>query len=131
MIMEFASITFVTPWYGRFAGGAEVAARSFAEQLVRRGLPVQILTTCCRSPFESWWRDTLPPGVEDMNGVRVHRFPVNATGEGLYQEVMDRIVHGLDVDDRQQRQIVYNSINSDALVEYARTSTAGHLVIGM
>ena len=31
--MDAPKFTFVTPWYGHFAGGAEVAARTLAEQL--------------------------------------------------------------------------------------------------
>lgn len=124
-------ITFVTPWYGYFAGGAEVAARSFAEQLVRRGFSVQVLTTCCRSPFDNWWQNTLPSGVDEINGVKVRRFPVNSAGENLYHEVNYRIIHGMDIDANHQRQFVENSINSDALVAYAKANTKGHLVIGL
>jgi len=124
-------ITFIIPWYGYFAGGAEVAARSLAEQLARRAFPVQVLTTCCRSPFESWWQNVLSPGVEEINDVKVRRFPVNSFGEELYHEVNYRIIHGMDIDEKQQYQYVTNSINSDALVSYANSNTKNHLVIGL
>jgi glycosyltransferase involved in cell wall biosynthesis len=129
--MKKISITFVTPWYGYFAGGAEVAGRSLAEQLVKRGFPVQVLTTCCRSPFESWWQDTLPSGIEEINGVTVRRFPVNSQGENLYHEVNYQIIHGKEIDEIRQRQFVHNSINSEALIDYANTNTKDDLVIGM
>jgi glycosyltransferase involved in cell wall biosynthesis len=129
--MNTMHITFVIPWYGYFAGGAEVAGRSLAEQLVKRGFSVQVLTTCCRSPFESWWQDTLPAGVENINGVIVRRFPVNSQGENLYHEVNSRIVQGLKIDEISQRKFIKNSINSDALIDYARANTKDHLVIGM
>lgn len=124
-------ITFVIPWYGYFAGGAEVAARSLAEQLAKRGFAVQVLTTCCRSPFESWWQNTLPAGVETINGVTVRRFPVNQQGEELYHDVNYRIVHRMDIDETSQRQFVQHSINSKALVDYAEKHTEGHLVVAM
>lgn len=129
--MSNPSITFVVPWYGYFAGGAEVAARSLAEQLVQRGFAVQVLTTCCRSPFESWWRNTLADGIETINGVLVRRFPVDQQGEEIYHDVNYRIVHGMDIDEVSQRQFVQHSINSEALIEYAKQHTEGHLVIGM
>ena len=129
--MNNLPIIFVIPWYGYFAGGAEVAARLLAEQLVDRGFSVQVLTTCCRSPFDSWWQDTIPAGVENINGVIVRRFPVNPNGEKLYHEVNHRIIHGMEVNEIQQQQFVQNSINSDALVNYADANTEGHLVIGL
>ena len=45
-------IAFVTPWYGEFAGGAEVMVRKSAENLSKKGVNVEILTTCSRSPLE-------------------------------------------------------------------------------
>lgn len=129
--MSNISITFVTPWYGTFAGGAEVAARTLAEQLSKRGFDVQVLTTCCRSPFDNWWQNTLPPSVEKINGVIVRRFPLKQEGENLYHEVNYRIIHNMEVDEKFQRQFIENSINSEALVDYAKANTDGHLVIGM
>jgi glycosyltransferase involved in cell wall biosynthesis len=129
--MSKIPITFVTPWYGDFAGGAEVAARTLAEQLSKRGFYVQVLTTCCRSPFDNWWHNTLPSTVEKLNGVTVRRFPVKRQGEELYHEVNYRIIHRMEIDEKFQRQFVENSINSEALVDYAKANTQGHLVIGM
>ncbi|WP_315786950.1 glycosyltransferase family 4 protein [Fischerella sp. JS2] len=129
--MKNILITFVTPWYGYFAGGAEVAARSLAEQLAKRGCDVQVLTTCCRSPFENWWQNTLPSGVEQLNGVTVRRFPVNNQGEDLYHAANYKIIHGIQIDEKYQRQFVNHSINSQALIDFACVNTRGHLVIGL
>jgi glycosyltransferase involved in cell wall biosynthesis len=129
--MENIPIIFVTPWYGYFAGGAEVAARSLAEQLVKRGFSVQILTTCCRSPFENWWYNTLPAGVEEINGAIVRRFPVNEQGENLYHEANYRVINKMEVGEKYQRQFVQYSINSQALIDYASTCTKEHLVIAI
>jgi glycosyltransferase involved in cell wall biosynthesis len=54
-------------------GGAELHARYVAEQLARRA-EVHVLTTCARDYIT--WRNELPPGESDVNGVRVRRFPV-------------------------------------------------------
>ncbi len=129
--MDAPRFTFVTPWYGHFAGGAEVAARSLAEQLARRGFDVEVLTTCCRAPFENWWRNTLPVGVEERNGVTVRRFPVNTAGENRYHEMNARVIHGQEMTPAQQRQFVDHTINSNALVEYVRTQCTDRIVAGL
>jgi len=130
--MSDTPITFVTPWYGDFAGGAEVAARTLAEQLHNRGFTVQVLTTCCRSPFESWWQNTLSPGVENINGVTVHRFSVNPQDdEDFHHEINYKIIHGMEIEPTSQRRFVENTINSEELISYAKANTQGHLVIGM
>ncbi|MHB1710962.1 MAG: glycosyltransferase family 4 protein [Acidimicrobiales bacterium] len=66
--------TFVIPRYGPgIVGGAETAARRLAEGLVARARwDVDVLTSCA-DDFVTW-TDVFPPGVGDVNGVRVHRF---------------------------------------------------------
>ena len=54
-------------------GGAELHARYIAERLARHG-EVEVLTTCATDYVT--WRNELPPGVEQVNGVSVRRFPV-------------------------------------------------------
>jgi glycosyltransferase involved in cell wall biosynthesis len=129
--MDAPRFTFVTPWYGHFAGGAEVAARSLAEQLALRGFDVEVLTTCCRAPFENWWRNTLPAGAETLNGVTVRRFPVNTAGEDRYHAMNARVIHGQEMTAENQRQFVDHTINSDALVEYVRTHCTDRTVVGL
>ncbi|MEH2089706.1 glycosyltransferase family 4 protein [Nostoc sp.] len=124
-------ITFVTPWYDNFAGGAEVAVRTLAENLSRRGFDVQVLTTCCCSPFDNWWQNKLPSGVEKINGVTVRRFPVKRHGEETYHEINQRIIQRQEIEEKYQRQFVENTINSEELIHYAKNNTQGHLVIGI
>jgi glycosyltransferase involved in cell wall biosynthesis len=54
-------------------GGAELHARYIAEHLARHAT-VEVLTTCAADYVT--WRNELPPGVEQINGVAVRRFPV-------------------------------------------------------
>jgi glycosyltransferase involved in cell wall biosynthesis len=129
--MNLPPITLVTPWYGHFAGGAEVAARGFAEQLAARGFQVQVLTTCCRSPFESWWQDVLPAGTEMVGGVTVRRFPVDREGERPFHELVRRHVQAGELTPDEQRAYLLHSINSRELVDYAARHVRDHLVICM
>jgi glycosyltransferase involved in cell wall biosynthesis len=55
-------------------GGAELHARYIAQRLSRR-VPVDVLTTCARDYVT--WKNELPPGEEQVSGVRVRRFPVD------------------------------------------------------
>jgi glycosyltransferase involved in cell wall biosynthesis len=61
-------------------GGAELHARYIAERLSRHA-SVEVLTTCARDYVT--WRNELPPGVGDVNGVPVRRFPVSREREPL------------------------------------------------
>jgi glycosyltransferase involved in cell wall biosynthesis len=54
-------------------GGAELHARYVAEHLARHH-EVEVVTTCARDYIT--WRNELAPGLEEVNGVRVRRFPV-------------------------------------------------------
>jgi glycosyltransferase involved in cell wall biosynthesis len=71
-------VSFVVPRYGpSIIGGAESAARAFAERLVAwKGWDVEVLTSCAED-FVTW-ADVLPPGQDDVNGVRVVRFASTA-----------------------------------------------------
>lgn len=67
-------VAFVVPRYGpAVIGGAETAARMFAEHLaVLAGWDVEVLTTCAED-FVTWG-DVYPPGEESIGGVCVRRF---------------------------------------------------------
>jgi glycosyltransferase involved in cell wall biosynthesis len=67
-------IAVVVQRYGQAVnGGAELHARYIAEHLARHG-QVDVLTTCATDYVT--WRNELPPGVEQVNGVTVRRFKV-------------------------------------------------------
>ena len=54
-------------------GGAELHARYIAERLARR-VEVEVFTTCARDYIT--WRNELPAGEDEVNRLRVRRFPV-------------------------------------------------------
>lgn len=78
-------VALVTSWYGReLKGGAEQLAWQVATRLARRGLKVEVLTTCCRSFLEDWSQNHLPSGAEIEEGVLVRRFPVDRRAGGEF-----------------------------------------------
>ena len=70
-------LAFVVQRYGlEIAGGAEYHCRLIAE-LLRDHAQVEVFTTCALDYVE--WKNHYPPGETEIKGVRVHRFPVEAT----------------------------------------------------
>ena len=53
------------------SGGAELHARYIAERLARH-VSVEVLTTCARDYVT--WRNELPPGTEQVNGITVRSY---------------------------------------------------------
>lgn len=111
-------IGFVTPWYGEFAGGAEKEIRGLAEHLHESGQDVVILTTCCRSPFENWWKNGIKEGDYRINGVLVKRFPVDSGNEEKYHELNSKLIHDIPLSPEEEDTFLRCSINSSALVRY-------------
>ena len=67
-------VAVVSQRYGQaINGGAELHARYIAEHLAPR-VEVEVLTTCA-SDYVTW-RNELPAGIEQVNGVNVRRFRV-------------------------------------------------------
>jgi glycosyltransferase involved in cell wall biosynthesis len=77
-------------------GGAELHARYVAERLARH-MQVEVVTTCARDYVT--WRNELEPGVEQINGVAVRRFPVRheriPREFGRYSERVFRRTHSI------------------------------------
>jgi glycosyltransferase involved in cell wall biosynthesis len=70
-------ILFSVQRYGdSVAGGSEAACRQLAEQLAARGHAIEVVTSCAKSYVD--WADHFAPGSSELNGVVVHRFPVQA-----------------------------------------------------
>jgi glycosyltransferase involved in cell wall biosynthesis len=70
-------------------GGAELHARYIAEHLARHG-EVEVLTTCAADYVT--WRNELPAGVEQVNGVSVRRFRVKHERDPLvFAKRSDRV----------------------------------------
>lgn len=66
-------VAFVVQRYGlEVTGGSESLARAVAERLLP-DYRITVFTTCARDYVT--WRNELPEGAEDLNGVEVLRFP--------------------------------------------------------
>lgn len=121
-------IIIVTPWFERFAGGAELLARGMARELNKRGVETNVFTTCSLSPYDSWWKDHYKPGVYDVGGIETCRF---ATGKGRakYEAVISRQQQGATLTMREEQDFFYYGINSETLVDALKEYVAGDFEI--
>jgi glycosyltransferase involved in cell wall biosynthesis len=109
-------IVVITPWFGSFAGGAELLARGMSRELNKRGVETIVFTTCSRSPYDSWWQDHYEPGTYDVEGIQTRRF---ATGKkrGPYDAVIKKISLGKELSSSDEEDFFDYGINSPDLVD--------------
>jgi glycosyltransferase involved in cell wall biosynthesis len=110
-------VAVVTPRYGtQILGGAESGLRSWAEQLAARGYTVEALSTGTVDMGE--WRDHLPPGVEELNGVTVRRFSAAKVEVGIFHRLLQRLNRGERPRYDEEQAFIANSLRSADLERY-------------
>lgn len=109
-------IGIITPWFGRFAGGAELLARGMARELNKRGIPTIVFTTCSLSPYDSWWADHYEPGAYEVDGIQTLRFKTGKARDP-YDAVIRKLSRGKDLSDDEQEDFFTYGINSPDLVQ--------------
>ena len=124
-----ATVYIVTPWYGTFAGGGGAMASAVASMLHRCAVPVVVLSTCSRSPYENWWGASFPPGESTIQGVRTIRFPVSATDPAPYHLAVRHRLDGKEVGDELQEAFFSRGLNSDELIDYVGAISAESRVV--
>jgi glycosyltransferase involved in cell wall biosynthesis len=115
-LMFDKKLIIITPWFGSFAGGAELLARGMARELNQRGVSAMVFTTCSRSPYDSWWEDHYEPGVYTVGGIETRRFATVKAQSG-YVAVIDKLRGGEDLTARDEQDFFTYGINSDALID--------------
>lgn len=125
---QLVRIAFVVPWFGEnLPGGAEAVVRELVFRLKRRGLLVEVLTTCIRDFHADWSRNAWPPGVSEIRGVPVRRFPVEPRRRRRFDRINKRLMFGglpaagrspLSPDDEQT--YIREQMRADALIDYLR-----------
>ena len=108
-------IIIVTPWFERFAGGAELLARGMARELNKRGITTMVFTTCSLSPYDSWWEDHYQPGVYDVAGIETRRF-ATVKDRARYDAVIRKLKRGANLKPRDEQDFFDYGINSGDLV---------------
>jgi glycosyltransferase involved in cell wall biosynthesis len=84
-------LMFVVQRYGsEIGGGSEQCCRLYAEHCAARGHQVEVATSCAKNYTD--WKNEFPPGSETVNGVLVHRFPVDRPRSGPIFSAIDEAV---------------------------------------
>jgi glycosyltransferase involved in cell wall biosynthesis len=110
------TITFVAPWYGpRVPGGAEFQCRRNAEELARRGLPVEVFATTAGGLGVDWDTPSFPAGDELVNGVPVRRFPTRHRDAAAFDAINRRVLEGGRLSLVDEAVFVREIVGSDAL----------------
>lgn len=111
-------IAIVVPRYGEeILGGAETLARGLAENLVDRGLEVDVLTTCARDHFT--WQNYYRPGSEIINHVHVRRFPVNQNRNlARFLDLSRKIATHQELTTEEQYRWIDEGVHSASLYDY-------------
>jgi glycosyltransferase involved in cell wall biosynthesis len=116
-------IAFVTPWYGpEIPGGMEAETRRTAVHLHKAGFQVEVLTTCIREFLSDWAVNFHRPGVEEIDGIMVRRFPVGKRNRQAFDAVNLRLMNNLPITPEQERTFLEEMFRVPELYHYI----AGH-----
>ncbi len=108
-------------------GGAETLLKNLALHAAARGFAVDFLTTCAQSHFT--WENTLPAGVQRMDGMEVHFFPVDARDPGTFLRIQQSIDRGHPVSESDELLWLRNGVNSAALLAHLDRHASGYRAI--
>ncbi len=111
------SLAFVSPRYGpEVVGGAETVVRELTECLVRRGLAVEVLTTCAVDHYT--WENAYPEGAREENGVLVRRFAIQR-GRGVdHESIGSRIYAGQPTSLEEQERWLNDGFRSAGIFHH-------------
>ena len=100
-------------------GGAEKSLRTMAKALQDAGHHVEVFTTCTKS--ESNWQNDVRPGTFTLDGLTVHRFPIDPHDSATHGATVRTILEadGTVTPELEQRYLEH-SIHSSALIETLR-----------
>ncbi|MBI2804573.1 MAG: glycosyltransferase [Planctomycetes bacterium] len=116
-------VAFVCFRFGsQMVGGAEMSLRSMAKSLNGAGHRVEIFTTCTTT--ESHWKNDLPEGEFALDGLRVHRFPIDGHDASAHGEAFRAILDAdgqvcTDIEESYLRHSIHSSALLAALGERA------------
>ena len=108
-------VALVVQRYGAdLIGGAESLCRTIAQMLnpYRR---VEVITTCAKDYFT--WRNEYPVGTSTVEGVLVHRFPVDFERDASFHVLFNRMLGGLPLSAYQQHKAAMRALVARGTLE--------------
>lgn len=96
-------LAFVVQRYGeQISGGAELHCRLVAERFAARGDEVHVYTTCALDYMS--WDNHFAPGIQKLNEVWVHRFPVDYSRDVKHFNELSEKVFGKQAGKRKEEE---------------------------
>ncbi|MBF0291072.1 MAG: glycosyltransferase family 4 protein [Nitrospinae bacterium] len=112
-------VSFVIPFYGVYAkGGAETLCRRLAENLVLRGVDVEVLTTTIRDFTSHWNQLFYDPGIYNLDGVTIRRFNPHRVNTDVFGPINHRIIKRDPISSAEEVEYMANAVHSDALYSF-------------
>jgi len=121
---EIIRLAFVVPRYGEeILGGAETITRRLVEHLPRSEFSAEVWTTCAEDMVT--WRNAYPAGPAQINGVSVHRFPIDhrSRDERRHRALMVKFTNYWPTTVDEEYEWIEHSAHSPAL--YAHIAQRG------
>lgn len=117
-------------WHeGGTAGGAETLMQALALRLAARGFDVHYLTTCARDHFT--WANELPAGETRVEGLTLHRFPVNPDRNiPAFRRAQRAVSSRNPIRDEDERIWLEHDVNSRELLHHLDTTEYERILAG-
>lgn len=113
-------IGFVIPWYSEKApGGAEMELREVVQHLHKRGVPVEILSTCVKDFSSDWNVNFFHEGMTTVHGdIPIRRFKVRKRDAEAFNSVNLKLMNNIPISPEEEDTFFQEMVNSPALYKY-------------
>lgn len=112
---------FVIPWYHKdIRGGAELELKGIVTQLHKRGIELEILTTCVKEFSADWTENYFDEGVEMVEGIPVRRFKVRKGNMKEFHAINARLMRGESISLDEEQTFLREMVNSPDLYRYIK-----------
>lgn len=115
-------IGFVIPWYADdIPGGAEMELRQVTANLHKRGVAVEILTTCVKENNSDWNVDYYKEGIDKTaNGIIIRRFRVRKRNTDAFDELCQKLNDKIPLTIEEEDAFIREMVNSPKLYSYMK-----------
>ena len=112
-------IAFVVPWYGdKIPGGAETETRNIVKNLTKKGIEIEILTTCVEKFSSDWNKNHYKEGNYEESGIKIKRFKVRKRDNKKFDNVNALLMQGKRINFEEEQIFFQEMIRSIDLENY-------------
>ena len=112
---------FVIPWYHKdIRGGAELELKGIVEHLHKKGVELEVLTTCVKEFTSDWTVNYFEEGLEEVEGIPVRRFKVRQGNSLLFHSINGKLLRGESITYDEEETFLREMVNSPDLYEYIK-----------